>query len=465
MSLWLLGGVALASRPTDLSGLYAFEAEDTVETLDGDSGLVRVHYSVEGPNQVLQGDEDGDGLPDFAQQVARSAEAVLAVYETAGLRLPLNESEMGLQQLGGNDALDFYLVDFAGMGDGQLGLDACQGGVCSGYMVMENDFAGYGYRDLESAILTLTSHELFHGVQYAYLDDLPGWISEGTAMWAEYLYDPQSEDFIAWCGRYLSEPDRGLELTPAGAFTGWEYGTGLFFGFLDAYLGPQTVVELMEELSRVGGEQTLSALETVILGQGSDLVEVWTTFASWNLATGRRAGGFQGYPFAAELDEIEATAEADFIVDDERVYPLASVYLYISHAGGSLLLGSADELSGLAVQVVPSSGGVFEPVPEPVLTLFPEQPGVYTLGEHESGGLWVIFSQPAIAESSISFDYCLGGEAVLADCGLSVDEGDPVEEKAPEGCGCAASSPTGGGGRLLAIPLLLLAFRRRRRPE
>jgi len=463
VSLWLLGGVALASRPTDLSGLYAFESEDTVESLDGEAGLVRVHYSVEGPNQVLQGDEDGDGLPDFAQDVARSAEAVLAVFEAAGLRLPLNESDMGLQALGGSDALDFYLVDFAGTGDGQLGVDTCQGGVCSGYMVMENDFTGYGYRDLDAAILTLTSHELFHGVQYAYLDDLPGWMSEGTAMWAEYLYDPQSEDFIAWCGRYLSEPDRGLDLTPAGAFTGWEYGTGLFFGFLDAFLGPQTIVDLMEELSLVGGEQALSALETAILAQGSDLVEVWTTFASWNLATGRRAGGFQGYPFAEELEELEATAEADSIVDDERVYPLASVYLYLSHPGGPLFLGSPDELGGLAVQVMPSSGGVFEPVLEPLLTVFPDQAGVYELGEHEAGGLWVIFSQPAIADSSISFDYCLGGDEVIESCGLSLDEGEPTGPDEPEGCGCAAVEPPGLAALLPAL-FAFIGLRRARRP-
>lgn len=459
----MLGGLALAARPTDLTGLYAFDAEDQVVYLDGAEGRVRVHYSVEGPNEVIEGDEDGDGLPDFAQEVARSAEAVLLAYEAAGLRLPLHESEMGLSDLGGSDALDFYLVDFAGTGDGQFGLDACQGGVCSGYMAMENDFAGYGYRDLGAAIVTLTSHELFHGVQYAYLDDLPGWMSEGTAMWAEFLYDPESEDFIAWCGRYLSEPDRGLDRTPAGAFTGWEYGTGLFFGFLDLFLGPETNVHLMEELAVRGGDEALAALEAAIVAQGSDLVEVWTTFTVWNLATGRRAGASYGYPFAEDLEEIEAAVEADEIVDDERVYPLASVYLYLSHPGGPLYLGSEDELTGLSVQLVPSSDGVFAPPLDPVLTIFPEDAGVYDLGEHEAGGLWVILSQPFLNEESVSFDYCLGGEALLAECGLSLDEpepDDPDDDVDPKGCGCASASAA-GGLHLLPVLCLLIGLRRR----
>ena len=458
----LAAGTAQAARPTDGTGAYSFDAADQVEHLDGPAGLVRVHYSVKGPNLVRQGDDDKDGLPDFAEEVALTAEDVLTVYQQAGLRLPLTEAEMGLSDLGGSGALDFYLVDFNYTGDGQFGLDACQGGLCSGYMAMENDFSGYGYTSISTAIRTLTSHELFHGVQYAYLDDLPGWMSEGTAMWSEYLYDPDSDDFIAWCGRYLQEPDRGLDRTPSGAFTGWEYGTGLFFAFLDLFLGSDAVVALMEELSVLGGEAALEALDAAIAGAGSSIEEVWTTFATWNLATGGRAGELEGYPFAALLDEIEPLAEGESLVDDERVYPLATAYLYVEHGGGPLWFGTADEPAGLALRLHPSSGEQGDPVVEELGTWWPDAPGALLLGDLEAGGYWLVITQPGYGDSSIAFDYCLGDEATLEACALSgggEDTGGDGGDEGGGGCGC--SGPGAGPGGLFLLPGLLVLRRRR----
>ena len=474
--LWALWGLVLpahASRPTDNTGLYAFDPTDVVQSLDGPAGLVRVHYSVKGPNVVRDGDDDetwgGDGLPDFAQEVAATAEDVLVLYQETGLRLPLSEAALGLPELGGSGALDFYLVDFDFTGDGQFGLDACQGSVCSGYMSMENDFQGYGYSSISTAIRTLTSHELFHGVQYAYLDDLPGWMSEGTAMWSELHFDPESDDFISWCDRYLEEPDRGLDRTPSGAFTGWEYGTGLFFGFLDLTLGSQTIVDLMEALADQGGDGALDALDLAVTGAGSTMEEVWTTFGTWNLATGDRVGLIEGYPFAAELAEVEPLTEGDSLVDDQRVYPLATAYLYIEHGGGELWFGTPDDPTGLALRLHPSTGDQQDPVDQALGTWWPDAPGALSLGDLDAGGYWLLLSQPGFGDSSIAIDYCLGDADTLAACDLDGggsdtggdsgdDSGDPADE--PGGCGCASGSAGAVGALSLLWPLL--AIRRRR---
>lgn len=468
LPLWAVASSALAARPTDNTGLYAFDPTDVVESLDGPSGLVRVHYSVKGPNVVRDGDDDpelgGDGLPDFAQEVASTAEAVLQVYQQTGLRLPMSEAEMGLPELGGSGALDFYLVDFDFTGDGQFGLDACQGGVCSGYMVMENDFSGYGYSSISGAIRTLTSHELFHGVQYAYLDDLPGWMSEGTAMWSELHFDPDSADFVAWCDRYLEEPDRGLDRTPSGAFTGWEYGTGLFFGFLDLRLGSQTIVALMEALGEQGGDGALDALDLAITASGSTIEEVWTTFGSWNLATGDRAGLIEGYPFAAELAEVEPLAEGDSLVEDQRVYPLATAYLFLEHGGGELWFGTPDDPTGLALRLHPSSGGQDDPVQDALGTWWPDAPGALSLGELPAGDYWILLSQPAFGDASIAIDYCLGDAATLDACALDggTDTGGDTGQDTDDGGGCGCSSGPAGAPAALGLLLPLLLWRRRR---
>ena len=458
--LLALTTAAQASRPTDGVGTYSFDQTDVVESVDGPGGMVRVHYSVEGPNQTRLEDVDKDGVPDFAWQVAVTAEDVLAVYNSSGFRAPLTELEMGLSGLGGSDAFDFYLVDFAGTGDGQFGVDTCSGDVCSGYMMMDNDISGYGYGSLAAAIDTLTSHELFHGVQFAYNADQPGWVSEGTAMWGEYHYDPGSEDFLAWCDRLLEEPERSIDSPPAGAFTGWEYGTGLFFSFLDLKLGPQALVSFQEQLALKGGEAELEALLATLELSGASLEDLWIEFATWNLATGDHAGAMDSYPFAAELTEVQARQEGQDLYDDDRVYPLATVYVRVDHPGGPLWMGIPDDATGLYVAVHP--GEADGPIGPSAATWWPQGEGqVTTLGEFDAGSLWVLMTQPALADSSIAIDYCLGSEANLAQCGLSADaEPTPVEEE-PAGCACT-SSPRRGIPLLWALPLLALALGRRR---
>lgn len=475
--LALLSPSAWANRPTDGNGTYAFDSTDVVEYLDGPAGLVRVHYSVKGPNVVRSADNDatygGDGIPDFAQKVAATAEDVLELFQETGLRLPLGEEEMGLDPLGGSYALDFYLVDFNYTGDGQFVTDKCSGGVCSGYMAMENDFSGYGYSSIDTAIRVLTSHELFHGVQFAYLDDLPGWMSEGTAMWSEYHYDADSQDFLAWCGRYLQEPDRGLDRTPAGAFTGWEYGTGLFFGFLDLYGGSDVIVSLFDQLADLGGDGALDALDAALTDQGLALDDVWTTFGSWNLATGNRAGAMDSYPFAAELDQVPTNNDGAELFDDERVYPLATVYFYVQHAGGELWFGTADDPTGLALRVHSATDlDQDAPVLDDIGTWWPDAPGAILLGDLDAGGYWVTASQPSYGGNSIAFDYCLGPESALEPCGLlggsdtggdtGADSGGDTGNQ-PKGCGCSGLGASGGAvGWLGLFPGLFLLWVRRR---
>lgn len=460
--LLLAVGAAAAARPTDLTGFYAYTAEDVIEYVDSPEGTVRVHYSVEGPNQVKALDADDDGIPDLAQDTALEAELVLQAYADAGFRLPLSEEDMGLEPLGGSNALDFYLVDFDGTGDGQFGTDRCSGGVCSGYMMMENDFKGYGYPDLGEAVRTLSSHELFHGVQYAYAVDQPGWVAEGTATWAEYLYDPDSYDFRAWCGRVLEEPERALDRPPSGAFTGWEYGTALWFGFMDQALGTESLVALQEALAELGGDQDIDALAAVIADAGTDIETLFAAYASWNLAVGDRAGVAESYDFAADLTEVAIAKEGDSVVDDERIYPLATLYVRLDHAGGPLYWATADDPTGLSWAVHPvADGGADGPVADAVATGSFDGPGRVELADLDAGGVFVVVSHPLFAENSIAIDYCLGDADVASEC-VAEDDGDGAADTGGEEKGGCSSAGRASGSLWLGL-LALVGLGRRRR--
>ncbi len=420
----LLVPTAAMARPEDGTGMFKYDSSDVLEHWDVPDSDIRVHYSVEGSNVTLLRDADEDGVPDFAATIGLEVAAALDLFEAAGFRRPVHESEVGLEPLGGSDALDVYLVDFGGSSDGQFGVDRCRSGVCAGYLLIENDFAGYGYSSLAEAARVLASHEFFHGVQYAYVDNLDPWFAEGTAVWAEHLYEPEVYDFIWFCTEYLSDTGRSLDRPPAGTVTSFSYGTALFFAFIHEQLGADLMVSMLEHLATAGDGDEVAAIVEAISDAGSDLVDLWPTFAAWNLATGRRAGGIESYSFASELRPgIFPEVSGSAIVDDNRFYPLAATYFELDHAGGELLLGLAEDNAEAVLFEVFStdSDGV---VDEQLYSWQPDAAEVVSLGEQDAGTYWLVGSYAVVGADSEGRAFCFGGTDAMADCELGDDPGD-----------------------------------------
>ena len=458
MILWW-AAVAFAARPDSGSGLYAFEDEDVLEFVDGPEGAVRVHYSIEGPNDTLLDDDDSSGFPDFPEEVAATAEEVIDFYADQGFLAPLSEADLGLGDLGGSEALDFYLVDFAGTADGLFAVDACEDGVCSGYMVMENDFYNYGYPSLSEAIRVLTSHELFHGVQYAYSDDEPSWFSEGSAVWAEYQFDNTVDDFVWLCNAYLEDTGRSIDRPPSGAITAFSYGTALFFQFLTERFGPEIGPALQTAMQDRDAEDAILAIEEAISAEGGTLTEEWTAFAQWNLATGDRAGLAESYPFADDLDGIAAEMEGDALHDDNRFYPLAATYYLLDHPGGELFFATADDSAGVVFSLHPVADGAPD---GPVEEAIAEWSGVerYEFGDLPAGGYWMVGTYPEIAEQSVKLEFCLGAQDAAAACAAE-DTDPPNAPEDPGGCACGTTTPSAAGSALVLAFALFGRLRRR----
>lgn len=436
--------VPVSGRPDQGVGMYAFDDVDEVVSVDGPYGRVRVHYSEFGPNQTDMTDDDDDGVPDFPQQVAATAEDVIAFYESLGFRAPLTEEDMGLGELGGSYALDFYLVDFGGQADGMFSLDACtyEPDHCSGFMVMENDFSGYGYASQEQAIATLTSHELFHAVQYAYEDDSPTWYSEGSAVWAERQFDPENEDFLYYASAYLEDTTRSLDDPPSGPVQTFAYATAIFWHFLTDRLGTEALVDLQENLEWDGEERdTLTELLAVLERHGSSLEQEWTTFTRWNAATGLHAGTLESYSFAADLDEVLAEGEGEVIQDDNRFYPIAATYYRIDHPGGPLYFSNTDDASGLVFTLFSVADGASDGELEAqVATWEPDEPSWITVADDlPEGGYWMVGAYPVAADNSQKVAFCLGDESTAAACVDAPPADTGTGTGGPGGCSCAAA--------------------------
>lgn len=432
---------AASARPTD-GGLWSFSDEDTVTSVDSASAAVRVWYSTSGPNAVLSDDDDADGIPDFAADVAAVTEDVLAFYANAGFRPPLSDGARG-----GGEAMDVYLVDFGGSADGLYSAETCSSGPrqCSGYFVMENDFSGYGYSDVASAIRVLTSHELFHAVQAAYDADEEVWFSEGTAVWAEELYDPLNEDFLYFCDAYLGDAGRSLDQPPAGPVPTFAYATALWWWYLGDRHGDDLLVALLEATET--SDDILVDMAALEEAAGSSLAEDFSTFARWNLATGNRAGLAESYPFAADIGGIRAEANGSRIVEDARFYPLAATYYKLDHPGGELWFATGEDAPDLAFSLHGQQG-------DPVTDALAEFGGLATatsLGELAAGDYWLVVSNPTLAEDSTKVLICLGNAADVEACVPPVAE--DVPKVTEDDCGCDAGSGAIGWWALAAIGL------------
>jgi hypothetical protein len=439
--LAICGAPALADRPDEGGGFASFDDADVLDFVDGPEGRVRVHFSVDGPSQTVMDDEDGSGAPDFPERVAATAEHVLEVFDGLGFRAPIPESDLGLEHLGGSGAFDFYLVDFGGSADGQFVVDDCAGGVCTGHMLMENDFSGYGYPSLEVAAEVLTSHELFHAVQAAYAARLPSWMSEGTAVWAEKRLDESSVDFMWLASAYLDEPTRPVDSPPAGTVTAWTYGTALFFEFVTTRTDLTALPELLERMESTAEDDALDAVIELMHDRSDPLVDSFPAFAQWNLGAGRRAGGLEGWDFADRLGDVplEVTAEG-MLEDDNRFYPMATTYFGLEHAGGPLAFQVEDDPTGLHFSLHPSAGGLRSAAEAAVAEWTPDSTALVELGELPAATYFLVGTFPERASQSTKVRFCLGPpEDVEACAPEEVEEpGDTGEPDSPDSPGDTA---------------------------
>jgi len=322
-------------------------------------------------------------------------------------------------------------------------------------MLMENDFRGYGYGSTTKAITVLTSHEMFHGVEAAYSDDIPVWMSEGMATWAEYQYAPAEtkRDVVHLCSAYLEDAGRSLDSPPAGTVTGFSYGTAIFFQFLTEHLDDSIGPMVLDSMVGRSADDAVDALIETVESLDTEMSDEWHTFAQWNLATGDRAGVAESYLFAASLGGVEAETEGDSILDDNRFYPLATSYFRVDHAGGEMSFASLEDMTGLRFSVLPVADGSADgPVGEPIAEWEPSTGGRVDFGEVGAGGYWLVGTYPEVGAASIKAEFCFGLDVSGCEEAVETDSKDETDGK---GFGCATAPNESSGSTSLSYYWLL----------
>jgi hypothetical protein len=232
----------LLARPTD--GVADPDGYTVPEAAPYCTTNFCVHYVTSTADAPSLASNDGDGIPDYVQDMADEFEFAHA-RETGpgpaglGWREPVSDGSRGEPAGSGTTGrTDIYLSELAGTSVlGFATTDAGQPGATQfAYVVMDDDYAGR-----PSPLETLQStaaHEYNHVLQYAYDVNGDAWMYESTAVWME---DQVHDAIDEWLG-FLTPPSGWvtttelpitLESTPrmygSGVWNHWlseRYGTG-----------------------------------------------------------------------------------------------------------------------------------------------------------------------------------------------------------------------------------------------
>jgi hypothetical protein len=257
-----------------------------------------VHWVAEGIDAPSLADGDGDGVPNFVEQVLKIAEHVHEVEnEKLGWREPKSDGRRG----GGNGKTDVYLSQIGGELFGYAAPDRGQADKrhriprrLHGYLVLDNDYSAFefpGTKPADDLKVTL-AHEYNHILQFGYDAFQDPWFAESSATWMEDQVYNGTDDYLRYVRRWVRRWD-----TPLTTSSIKEYGSAVWNQWLARRYGPEIVRQAWARAIHVRpGGFSVNAYESAIRAAGrSDLGHDFARFAAavaeWRTGEGFRESG------------------------------------------------------------------------------------------------------------------------------------------------------------------------------
>jgi hypothetical protein len=297
---------ALLARPTD-----APDPDGSAYTVGEQPPACTTHFCIHYVGSTADAPDltDGNvnGVPDYVEQVAATAEAVYAVENgTLGWQAPKPDGTRG-----GDSRADIYLVQLRGEIFGYTAPDLGQTGRSRySYLVVDNDYATSefpGTVPLTDLQVTL-AHEYNHILQFGYDVGQDLWFYESSAVWIEDHVYPQLDDYLRYIKRWVARPK--LPITTDNIKI---YGSAVWNHWLAGRYGDQVVRSAWERAARVKpAGYSIDAYNVAIRAAarsagrstaGKDLPHEFARFAA-STAEWRTPGVFP-YPDAALWEDVE----------------------------------------------------------------------------------------------------------------------------------------------------------------
>jgi MYXO-CTERM domain-containing protein len=436
-----LASAQCVGRPTDAAGVNGF-SYGAAEVKSYATNSVRVHYATSGQHAPDLATTRGDGVPDTVAFAADVGEDALAKFAQMGFRAP--PSDASCASNGGDAKIDVYLVAFTG-GDGTTVPEACNGRVCSSFVLSESKFTSKGYADAKEGFSTVVPHELFHAVQNAYDRDLDRFWAEGTAQWAMKTLHPELQDFERQLPGFFKEPERSIDTQPSGVTASYLYGSAVWPLFLTLKYGDGVVRSVLE--AETDGTKSLAAVDKVLATKGSSLAEAFPMFAAWNVAT-KTYAGTGGYPDAAKYPGIKVSSGGD---GTSGVTSGLAYAAYAIDPGGTV---------GVSLETdATRNGGVLVPLDGGKARIDRAQ----KLPANADGPSLVVIAGITTKKTDAPFTIRFGAPVSGSSSGSSGQTSSGNGGGGGGGCACATTSTRPGGPALLLVAVAALVAGRKLR--
>ena len=274
-----------------------------------------VHWVATGrdkpPLDDIDGNDDGDGVPDYVEEVMGSAQDSFTVENTnLNWVEPLGDDNDGGGT--GTDKTDVYLIETNGAYFGYASPDEGQGQDSSkySYLVLDDDYDEFGSIDPIDALQVTMAHEYNHVLQFTYDSLEDGWMFESTATWMENNVYPAIDDYINYVPSFARSSRVPLTSNGGGGLK--IYGAAVWNHYLQGTTGAGTVRDAWDASPTVNPPHlSVAAYDSVLSGgTGSNpFPGMGNTFAEFAFSTAEWRSLTLTYADAAKLPDMKRVAK------------------------------------------------------------------------------------------------------------------------------------------------------------
>ncbi|MBH31475.1 MAG: hypothetical protein CMG71_05730 [Candidatus Marinimicrobia bacterium] len=251
-----------------------------------DTGIFRIHYTLRGRHAVDSTDSNMDGIPDFVELMAETAERVFEV-EIGSFGFTRPPSDQWYADNGGSDAYDIYLLD---IGENLFGYtqmehlanymsgnnefsDTKEENALTSYIAMNNDYGQFLCEESACVEVTL-AHEFFHAIQFGYDAWDKIWFLEASAVWMEDEVFDDINDNYYYLDLWMRQPHVALDQNRSPHW----YGSWIYFRYLSEHFGgPLTIRKIFErsvvDVSKRYTNNSIHSIDVVLRNRGSSFRE------------------------------------------------------------------------------------------------------------------------------------------------------------------------------------------------
>ena len=293
------------------------------KTHNSPSGYFKIHYATIGSDTVYKASVDtlpADSVPDYVNRCGEIFDSVL-YFETVtlGYQGPPTDGTGG-----GDSRYDVYLKAINNAYGYTVAEPTLPYHSEPSYIVMENDYIGFGYLNVLDPLRVTTAHEFFHAIQFGY--DFEEYYNNGdyklywvelSSTWMEDMAYDYVNDYLNYLSSFFVRPWVSLESTSNPLHP---YGSCVWAFFLQERFDTTIIRDIWTKCGEVWGENIIPATEYALASRGSSYDDAFREFTVWNFFTSTRADTLNFY---SEGNKYPSSASITPVTDEyHSTYPV-----------------------------------------------------------------------------------------------------------------------------------------------